>query len=86
MVPNLSELWDVVTMKNTDIKINKEVYSKFVHCYSTYLTGFHIQILQTNIQPCKVNTVLGYYTVQHKKQFPYTLNIHYCKTLSKMNE
>lgn len=67
MVLNLSELWDVVTMKNTDVKINNKVYSKSVHCYCTYLIGFHIQILQTNIQPCKVNTILGYHTVQRKK-------------------
>jgi hypothetical protein len=67
MVPNLSELWDALTKKNTDVKINNEVYSKSIHCYCTYLTGFHIQILQTNIQPSKANTILGYHTVQHKK-------------------
>jgi len=32
VVPNLSVLWDVVTTKNTDVKINNKVYSKSVHC------------------------------------------------------
>ena len=31
--PNLSELWDVVAMKNTAVKINNEVSSKSIHCY-----------------------------------------------------
>jgi hypothetical protein len=58
MVSKLSELWDVVTMKHTNVKINNEVYSKSVCCYCIHVTDFHIQILQEDIQPCKVNTIL----------------------------